>query len=379
MKAYTWILIVMLIATGCRKDPFVGPYPPFFLTFQGDGNLVGRDVISHNGGREIVVCGYGKSPNGDDDFFLFFLDSAGNELSRKFVGTTGNDQCWSFVKSGDGGYVIAGWTDVNNPGISNDVLIVKTDKDGNLLWTKIYGGSYNDLATHIANAGDGFIVSAIKGGNADENSWLLRLNNDGDTAWTFTYGGNANDGAMSVCDNHDNTYAVTGYTNSSGNGSTDDYILLLDDAGAMIAYSTFGTSEYEEPHDIERTNNGWVISGHAGTTDFHTHDVFLQFIGDDLGDAGMFTYGDHDHDGAEAMTVFENRICIAARSASRDPNQDVFYVETDAEGHALQKQWIGTPNEDPAFGLYVDAQQILIVGYAVNPTTGRQDLLVLRK
>lgn len=326
----------------------------------------------------MVVCGYGEGANANDDIILLFVDSLGNETARNFSGTNGSDQCWSFVKANNGGYLIAGWSDVNSPG-TNDILIVKTDNEGNQQWTKTYGGAFNDLATHVIAVNDGYVVCGILGSNNDENSWVLRLDNNGDTLWTFTYGGNSTDGAMSICSNGDNTYALTGYTNSSGNGSTDGYLMNINDYGEMLSYYPFGTHQYEEPHDVAKLNSGWVITGHAGTTDIHTHNVFLQFITESGATGNYFTYGAHEHDGAESMQVFRNSIFIAGRSASRDPNQDVYALKVDLNGNLLDENRIGTTNEDPGYGLFVDANQVIITGYSLNPSTGKKEILLLRK
>lgn len=364
---------------GCKKDIALPVFNPFFLTYQGNGDLIGRDILT-GGNTNIAVCGYGIGNNADQDFFIINLDSSGNELSRRFSGTSGNDQCWSFTKANDGGFIITGWTDINDPGVSNDVLIVKTDAEGNQQWSKIYGGVYNDLSTDIVSTGDGYIVSAILGSSADENIWVLRLNNSGDTLWTFAYGGNQNDGAMSVASDGAGTYGITGYTNSSGNGSTDGFLLLMNNWGQMLAYHPFGTSDYEEPHDIERTSWGWAVCGHAGTAnDINTHDFFLQFLNENGDDAGFYTYGGDSHDGAEAMTFFENHYYVVGRSSSADPDQDVLFLKTDESSNREEMKWMGTPNEDPAYGIYVDHWQVLITGYAVNPTSGRKDVLVIRK
>lgn len=377
LAAVCFLFVILSGAGGCKKDPYIPVSDGFYKTYAATGNLTGREILKRGNG--FMVCGFGTNPANNDDFFLLAVDSMGNEIDRDFVGTAGNDQCWSFVNANDGGYLIAGWTDLNDPNVSNDVLIVKTDDDGNLLWSKTYGGAYNDLSTHVIAVDNGYVVSAIKGGNVDENSWILRLDNNGDTLWTFTYGGNSSDGAMSVCENPDGTFAITGYTNSSGNGSTDGYVMLLSAEGTMLNYWPFGTSLYEEPHCIEHIENGWVISGHAGTTDFQTHNVFLQLIATN-GTIGKFlTYGDHEHDGGEDMAVFRDHIYIAARSASVDPLQDPFYVEADLEGNLLVKQWLGTSNEDPGYGLYVDDFQQLITGYNLDPISGRKHLFLLRR
>lgn len=373
-------LIVVLAASilsGCRKDPYIPVSTTFYNTYAGSGDLIGRDVMKLNNG--FIVCGFGNNQNIDQDFVLLKTDSMGGEISRHFVGTSGNDQCWSFTKASDGGYVISGWTDINDPGISNDVLVVKTDAEGNQLWSKTYGGPFNDLSTHIISLDNGYLISAIKGGNADENSWILRLDLNGDTLWTFTYGGNFSDGAMSVCDNHDGTYAITGYTNSSGNGSTDGYVMIMNEAGEMLQFWPFGTPLYEEPHSIEKLGDNWIVAGHAGTTDFHTHNVFIQYISS-AGIIGKFlTYGDHEHEGAEDMQIFRGEIYIAARSASHDPLQDAFFLHLKGNGTEIARQWIGTANEDPAYGIYVDDFQVMMTGYAFDPSSGRKQLTLIRR
>jgi hypothetical protein len=371
------LLVVISLTEGCNKDEYIPITTTFYNSYSGSGDLTGRAIV--NNGNGFTVCGYGHNPIGDEDFILLQTDSLGTEINRRFVGTPGNDQCWSFVRANDGGYVISGWTDMNDPGVSNDILVIKTDQDGNQVWSKIYGGIYNDLSTHIIATTNGYVVSAIKGNAADENSWILRLDENGDTLWTFSYGGNSPDGAMSICTNNDGTFAVTGYTNSSGNGSTDGYLMVLSDSGTLINYWPFGTQDYEEPHCIEQVGNRWVISGHAGTTDFHTHDVFVQFFNSNGSSENFLTYGDHDHDGAEAMMIHAGTIYIAARSASVDPLQDPYFLMLNENGELLNQQWLGSSNEDPAFGIYADGNQQILTGYARDPITGRKNLLLLRR
>jgi hypothetical protein len=379
MRRMSVIICVCLVFSACEKDPVIPVVDPFYTVVHGTGELTGRDILFSNQTGIISVAGYGDGPNADDDLFLFTFDSAGRSVAQHFFGTAGNDQCWSFVKSNDGGFVFAGWTDVNTGGLSNDVLVIKTDEDGNAIWTKIYGGAFNDLATDIVATSNGYLIAGIKGSSADENSWVLRLDENGDTLWTVEYGGNNPDGAMSVCANEDNTFAVTGYTNSSGNGSTDGFLMLVSDDGNLQGYYPFGTPEYEEPHAICRLHNGWVIAGHAGTTDLHTHNIFQQFIGTNGSIGNFITHGGDMHDGGEAMTIFRNHLYVIGRSSSQDPDQDFLYLKTDLRGNAKQLEWIGTEEENSGFGIYADDRQVLMTGFTVNTLTSRKDLLVVRK
>jgi len=63
------------------------------------------------------------------------------------------DWAFSVVQTSDGGYALAGYTDLGTTWQS-DFWLVKTDAFGNMQWNKTYGGPNNDEAHSLVQTSD---------------------------------------------------------------------------------------------------------------------------------------------------------------------------------------------------------------------------------
>jgi hypothetical protein len=135
----------------------------------------------------------------------------------------------------DGGYIIAGFTCSFGAG-SNDIYLVKTNASGDTLWTRTYGGTNDDYGLYVQQAPDsGYILTgytrSFGAGNCDV--YLIKTNVQGDTVWTRTYGGTSHDYSYSVQQTSDGGYIIAGITDSLGNGY--DVLLIKTDADGIAA------------------------------------------------------------------------------------------------------------------------------------------------
>ena len=94
-------------------------------------------------------------------FILFFALGAGNSFAQspdtlwtKLIGGKGNEQAYCIQQTSDGGFIITGKTTSSGAGKS-DVYLVKTDNNGNVLWTKTYGDNGDDWGTWVQQTSDG--------------------------------------------------------------------------------------------------------------------------------------------------------------------------------------------------------------------------------
>ena len=106
-----------------------------------------------------------------------------------------------------------------------DEYPTSTAFNGELVWTKTFGGSGDESIHGVAKTMDGgfVVVGYTKSNDGDitdavdtiEDIWLTKYNADGNLLWSKTYGGSADDYGYSVVENNDGTLTVAGYSLSS--------------------------------------------------------------------------------------------------------------------------------------------------------------------
>jgi len=177
------------------------------------------------------ICAGWTVSFGGLDFYLVKTDASGDTQWTRIYDHDGDNEAYSAQQTTDGGYIIAGWT------VGMNFYLVKTDAGGNTLWTRTYGGSMSDWAYSVQQTTDGgYIIAGFTysfgAGNSD--CYLVKTNADGDTLWTRTYGGSFNDEAYSVQQTTDGGYIIAGRTGSFGAGYSDIYLVKTDAGGDTL-------------------------------------------------------------------------------------------------------------------------------------------------
>jgi hypothetical protein len=209
--------------------------------FGGSNADVGLSVAQLTDGGYIVT-GYTESLGSDaKDAWLYKTDMQGNALVIELFGGSGEDIGKSVRQTNDGGYIIAGFTESFGNG-ANDVWLIKTDSDCNQEWSRTFGGSNNDYGESVRQTNDGgYIVTGWtnSSGSGSYDSWLIKTNSNGNEEWNQTFGGTDIDVGESVRQTNDGGYIVAGWTNSSGSGGYDFWLIKTDpegNAGSSVQY-----------------------------------------------------------------------------------------------------------------------------------------------
>ncbi|MBI4722918.1 MAG: T9SS type A sorting domain-containing protein [Candidatus Stahlbacteria bacterium] len=175
--------------------------------------------------RGVMILGIGFMS-------IFFADVNAEEWTKTYGGD-GGDCGYSVQETKDSGFIITGYTYSFGAG-SFDVYLIKTNSEGDTLWTRTYGGDGWDWGYSVQETKDGgFIIAGntYSFGVGEDDVYLIRTNSAGDTLWTKTYGGDKEDGGYSVQETKDSGFIITGYTYSFGAGSYDVYLIKVDEAG----------------------------------------------------------------------------------------------------------------------------------------------------
>ncbi len=258
----------------------------YLVKTNGDGDMLWYKIIgpeysdrgysiqiTADGGYIITGSSEEHTSSGGLDVYLIRTDCNGDTLWTRTYGGSLNDEGEAVVITPDHGYMIAGYT--NSYGAGNkDFYLIRTDSSGDTLWTRTYGGAGDDLAWSAAAVPDGgFIVSGrtASSGAGSWDVWLIRIDDDGDMIWNRTFGGGGWDSGKEVLCTADGGFIVNGYTMSSGAGQTDYYMLKTDASGNLLWSHTYGGSNYDNGTSIlQLPGGGYLLGGYTksfGDTD----------------------------------------------------------------------------------------------------------------
>jgi hypothetical protein len=191
---------------------------------------------------------------------LSWIFSIAQTTFEKSFGGSNNDSAACVRKTMDGGYIICGSTKSFGAG-NYDVYIVKINADGSKSWTKTFGGSGSDYGRSIQQTADsGYVITGSSNSFnfGDNNVYLIKTDVNGDLMWSETIGGFGDDGGNSVIETSDGGYAVTGFSEVMGHKTV--YLLKTLPDGTRIFESNLA-SEGEGNSILQAADGGFVING----------------------------------------------------------------------------------------------------------------------
>jgi len=330
-----------------------------------------------------IVTGHTHSIGASWDVYLMKTNSFGDTLWTQTYGGTFSDVGSCVHQTTDGGYIVAGETASYGAGFW-DVYLIKTDSNGDTLWTQTYGGSDFDVGNSVQQTADGgFIVAgetkSFGAGNKDV--YLVRTDSNGETIWTQTYGGGNYDVGNSVQQTADGGFIVTGVTRSYGAGNDDVYLVKTDSNGDTIWTQTYGGGNYEVGNSVQQTTDGgYIVSGYTGSIVGDYSDVYL-IKTDSNGDTiWTQTIGGSDLNCGECVQqTTDGGYIVAGHIGSTAGVFDVYLLKTDSVGDTLWTQTIGGSEDDFASSVEqtIDGGYI-VVGSTKSYGTGDSDIFLIK-
>lgn len=181
-------------------------------TYGGAQSEQGGSVI-RTSDSGFVWCGHTTSfGSGITDLYLVRTDSLGNMLWSKSYGLGTMEIGFNGIQTSDGGFLLTGMREITPS--DYEAIVVKTDSLGGIMWCKQYGvpGSHDwaDCAIEIPTGGYLICGRTSAFGQGAQDVMLIRTDVNGDTLWTRAYGNFANDYAFFIMATGDGGYLMCG-------------------------------------------------------------------------------------------------------------------------------------------------------------------------
>ncbi len=315
-------------------------------------------------------------------FFLGCLSASAAEPLEEWNLTFGGqyaDGAWCLQETEDGGYILVG--NSASRGEGSDLFLIRTDSMGKCIWSRIWGGSAEDVGYFVQETKEGgFIItgSTKSYSMGEELLWLVKTDGNGNLSWDRTFGGfvsSSGDGGWSVDETDDGGYIITGYTQSLGSGRKDLWLLKTDGQGAKIWDKAFGGREDDVGMSVLQSRDGGYIA--AGRTASFTRggdDIWLLKT-DSLGEEQWNkTFGGNLDDAGFQVVELADGYAVVGRTESGSDREKIILIKVDPNGRRL---WERSYEGSSASSLQSTAEGgYIIAGRIDNKSTGRDALII---
>ena len=367
----------------------------------------------------LLIFGFSKCSNDENS------PNTKTNIWTKLSGTSNIEAANSIAIAQSGNIYITGYTngdldDQSNQGTS-DIFIMKYDKDGNKLWTKLLGTIETDIGRDIAiDSSENIYITGYTNGNLDKknnaglaDAFVAKYDKDGNKLWVKLSGTSEEDEAYGITVDKSGNAFITGYTNGNldqqtNNGKYDIFVTKFDSDGNKLWTQLSGTSMTDKGFDIIVDSNGnFYVTGQSsgyGTLDgevkFGNSDIFVIKYGSDSQKLWTRVLGTANIEEGQAIDVDTNgNIYVTGKTDGKLDKQEktgglycynTFIAKYDKDGN---KQWTKltgnytTNNSQPSAysnDIVCDANgNIFITGYTEGSldsqsNAGKDDIFIMK-
>ena len=425
-------------STDIEGLPNKGFQDAIIVKYDKNGNMLWQNSWSGNGYEQFndliqtsdggfVASGYSNStdieglPNkGDIDAIIVKYDKDGNMLWQKSWGGNGDDDFNGILQTQDGGFIGYGSsmsTDIES--LSNkgnyDAIIVRYDKDGNMLWQTSWGCNDWDKFDDVIQISDGGFVVYVNSDSTDieglankgyTDAIIVKYDKDGNMLWQKSWGGNNEDHFNGISQTQDGGFIGYGNSHSTdiegliNKGLQDAIIVKYDKDGNMLWQKSWGGENTDEFYTALQTQDGGFIGyGNSRSTDIEglinkgLQDAIIVKYDKDGNMLWQKNWGGNSDDYFKGISQTQNSGFVGyINSASRDieglsnkGGQDAVIVKYDKNGNMLwQKNWGGNSTDYFNGILQTQDGEFIIYGYSLSTNIegllnkGRSDTMIVK-
>ena len=333
-----------------------------------------------------------------DSVFVQNYGGPGDEAPGLGAGTNGSPNIRS-ISDNQGNIYITSYTNSisgdipSNAGLE-DIIVTKTSSDGQLLWSKTFGGTEFDRSFSIKILSDGNLLlcgrtasnnGAFIGLQGGDDGFLLKITPDGLMVWSRLYGGTLTDTFFDILELPNGDIIACGISGSIDGdvndntfvGSNKAWLMRFSSAGvpiwSRITNALIDSPDWEESFWFARLNNAqnsiYLLGASYNFNDINSDDLFLSKF--DLNGMQQFktTFGGNSGDSPAGLTINQNDevyVFGTIRGSGNNVanyfagNADAWLVKLNASGSMIWEKNYGGTDLDYAYGLTAGNQSLFL-------------------
>ena len=363
-----FIILGLSILITCFPINAQAPDTLWTRVFVSPQDDIGWDVEETLAGGMVIVGETKSFGAGDLDIYVILTNEEGDAIWMRAYGGENVDVGRAIVQSDNGDFIIAGYT-TRNGYYDTDVCVLKLTDSGQILWTKTYGGNYDDRGMDLQKTNDGgYIITGFTKsfGSGVEDVYLIKIESNGDTMWTKTYGGQQTDIGNSVRQLKSGGYIIGGYSFPSSFTSYFDFYLIKTDAnGNKIWERNYGGEASDFGYDvIETFDEQYVMVGETRSSAMGFNDIYIIKVNGEGDTIWTKKYGGDGSDEAySVIETYDKKVVVAGiTNGFGNIEGGVYVLKVNDDGSKLWEKSFRFEN----FGA---------VTYSINQTKERKVIL----
>lgn len=320
--------------------------------------------------------------------------AAGNTWRRTY-GSQANNSCFHMIPSGDGGYLLVGITNyVEVPEMNGDVYLMKVDGEGNIIWEKSYGGPRYDVGLYIHRNNDNTLLIAgqtLSAGASGTDLYLVKTDAQGERIWSKTIGGPlietmghihpASDGGYILIGNivdPDDIIADAGAEGYGGfDGRSNVHMIKVDPAGNPEWSKTFASEKNTlTTCSIQTEDGGYLIAANILYFPVNDNDFLLIKVDGNGNEQWTRTWEGEKPSMAAMVKTADNNYLISGRIAPLSSNSlecNFYFLKVRPDGSEIWNRQFGIINRFETAALLLETPGGDLVGVG-----GSQDIIIIR-
>ena len=228
-------------------------------------NHIGQAIQTNDGGYALTGGINSLSLPSTTSPWLYKFDANGNKIWAKTYMLNGNSSGSYLFQTADGGYVIGGT-------INGQSLLIRTDANGDTIWTRNYGNSSGIYLFQMADGG--YVI----GGTNNGQNLLIWTDANGNTLWTRNFG---SDRGIYFHENDDGGLTIVGI--GSVGGIASPFFLKTDASGNVTWTNRFTVNGLSSLVSVSPVNDGGYLLLGITSWDYDASSIVYLIRTDSLG------------------------------------------------------------------------------------------------